>query len=160
MTQQSIMAQVVAEGRARRAKAKVIRLSRLHKRIIAEVAAHTAEPDDDWEFDQQYVPYRKLLEHCYSHWDAGTPEVRLLAYRPKIRVAKSAFSRAVHRLIKADILHGLALAWMLVVGEHEEFHGWAGRGSDTPRIRFVTLTERGREIAEQLAASGCSIRQQ
>jgi hypothetical protein len=143
------------------------RLSALQRRIITEIANHTVnscECPEYWShgWKETFMPWAALLGACYSFWDDETGEVRLMAYRPKILVAKASLSRAVKSLLQRDFVCGLALQWRLVHARGIDELCWQGGGRgrkdaecgcrfDVPRLKMVGLShEKGWPAAREL----------
>jgi hypothetical protein len=139
-----------------------MRLSKLEKQIIREIANRTVNSYDRiWR--GQFVRYRTVLAACCaSYW--GMPDKESLVVRePGFIKKKVSFSRAVRSLIRKDLVHGLALAWVVVDGKgHQDILQWQGGGrqerdeeypeitDSVPRFKLLSLSDGGWKIAESL----------
>lgn len=133
-----------------------MQLSKLHHRIIAEIAKLTiphqdaldAAPDRDARVNRfishaEWVPYGRVLAACCGCVDT----------------AKDSFSRAVKELVSQQYLAALSHYWVRISGPHRDAHrpmsgGRCGGDREQPaKFSYLGLTDAGWEIA-RLIQSG------
>lgn len=127
-----------------------MRLSKLQKRIISEIANHTINfyecsklCDADlinWhkhKWGELYVSYNDLYSACYNFWGEG-PDFEWYLQNPDGRdptgnKRKAAFSRSLHCLVeKKGFVNAMALGWHSIGWErgqyYDNLHCWQGGG--------------------------------
>lgn len=133
-----------------------VRLSKLQRRIIAEVANHTVNINSDLYTHRrrgrtEWVPYREIFYACGPHWGGKIT-----------KAAKASYSRSLHDLVrKKNLLCALSLGWFIVSGPHEDFMCWQGAGKykdmeewgnlTSPRLRLLSLTEEGWKVFKKIS---------
>jgi len=128
------------------------KLSKLQRHVIAKLANLIVNSfGDDTEAIEcgvADVRYRALFNVCSDWWFKGIPAID---GEPRMRVAQSAFSRAVWSLVDRGIVTGMALAWCDITsmdcirwhggGPTRRSSGYAER--PRPQIKILTLTDFG-----------------
>lgn len=133
------------------------RISELQRRIVLAIAKHISNDNSGDDPSLVFVRYGELYHLVYPAKAVDGKE-----YRSR----RAAMSRSIRDLIeKKHLVSGLALAWILKDGEHEDLLWWQGGArkrtdlpgysfkDDTPTYRMFALTEKGVKLAERISGN-------
>lgn len=144
-----------------------MRLSKLQRRILEELANHTVNNcPGDWS--EESLTWRDLYYYCATYWHPEREGVSAPLYPrtrdfwqdgTKSKTAKVSFSRALRSLWRKGLVRAISPAWVYVSMEggceSQDILAWIGGGrradymGPPPKFRIIELTDAGRELIER-----------